>query len=404
MSGGVGDRVRIDSGLCSSKGMGHSLGARFPPVIALLTPYSGRNLGDGAIQTAFIERLRALCPQVEIIGLTENAARTAEIHGIRCESLHAGWAAAWKLLERIDLLVVAGGGQLDEEWGGPWSHPFVLYKWTALARLRGVPVAIASVGMGVVGTKLAKHFVRAAVERSAYRSFRDTGTRELLAPFVNVSTASIVPDVALSLPLPAELGPPAAELSTVGVVPIVYGHSVHWPTVNVPIYERYVRELARSVEQLLAQGRTVRLFTSNSVDRVALDDVMSHLDASVRDCDRLQIAETGSLEALLNALRSCHVVIASRLHAVILAHRLACPVVALAFDRKVNAQMEQAGQGAFCLDIHTFDKASLLAAFAALDARAALVRGDLATYVERSEADLARQFEALLALATPHAK
>ncbi len=293
---------------------------------------------------------------MELIGLTENADRTAEIHGIPCVPLRSGWAAAWRLLGRIDLLVVAGGGQLDEEWGGPWSHPFVLYKWTALARLRGVPIAIASVGSAVVDTKLAKRFVRATLARSSYRSFRDVGTRELLSRFAEVATAPIVPDVALSLPLPAGLMERPVEPRTVGVVPIVYGHAHHWPTVNVPIYERYVRELGQTVAKLIAQGWTVKFFTSNSVDTVAQDDVLNSLDPSIRSSERLKIEKTPALEPLLSSLRSCHVVIASRLHAVILAHRLACPVVALSFDRKVNAQMSQAGQDAFCMDIHTFER------------------------------------------------
>ena len=35
------------------------------------------------------------------------------------------------------MLVVAGGGQLDEEWGGSWGHPYALMKWAVLARVAG---------------------------------------------------------------------------------------------------------------------------------------------------------------------------------------------------------------------------------------------------------------------------
>ncbi|HEV7716477.1 MAG TPA: polysaccharide pyruvyl transferase family protein, partial [Steroidobacteraceae bacterium] len=277
-----------------------------PLVIALLTPYSGRNLGDGAIQSAFIQNLQALRPEVELIGITENPARTEAIHGIRCFPLHAlaraaavQWGAPariggappssappprssglraivgaiplarpavaalrrlrrmldfrdvreavreWRLLGRVDLLLVAGGGQLDEEWGGPWSQPFVLFRWSALARARGVTVAVASVGMGVLQTRLSRRFVKRTLARSHYRSFRDKGTRQLLARFTPSAGDPIVPDVALSLPLPAGfMNALPAKAGSIGVVPIVFGHPRHWPTVDVPAYERYVRELA----------------------------------------------------------------------------------------------------------------------------------------------------------------
>jgi polysaccharide pyruvyl transferase WcaK-like protein len=214
-----------------------------------------------------------------------------------------------------------------------------------------------------------------------------------------VADAPIVADIALGLPLPQSVTAIPVEERVVGVVPIVYGHAHHWPTVNVAVYERYVGELAKTIVRLREEGWTVRLFTSNSVDRVALDDVLARLEPAVRESAGLQVKESASLEALLGCLRSCHAVIASRLHAVILAHRLACPVVALSFDRKVDAQMRQVGHQRFCLDIHEFDHAGLLGAFAALEANASAARASLEAYVERSESGLAGQFEAVLALA-----
>ena len=40
----------------------------------------------------------------------------------------------YRFLRTQHLLVVSGGGQLTEEWGGAWQHPFGLFKWAILAQ------------------------------------------------------------------------------------------------------------------------------------------------------------------------------------------------------------------------------------------------------------------------------
>jgi polysaccharide pyruvyl transferase WcaK-like protein len=44
---------------------------------------------------------------------------------------------AARLVHRGDLLLVAGGGQIADEWGGTWAHPFTLWRWTGIAQLKG---------------------------------------------------------------------------------------------------------------------------------------------------------------------------------------------------------------------------------------------------------------------------
>jgi polysaccharide pyruvyl transferase WcaK-like protein len=164
--------------------------------VALLTPYDGGNLGDAAIQEALIGNFHKYDPQVQLCGITLHPQSTAERHHIPCYPLAAisrpyyhakkepavspdsfsatprpGKSAevptflggtkravrgllfriglkplvrfaqecvhilrSYRLLRTVDLLVVAGGGQLDEEWGGSWGHPYALMKWAVLAR------------------------------------------------------------------------------------------------------------------------------------------------------------------------------------------------------------------------------------------------------------------------------
>ena len=52
--------------------------------IALLAPYSGSNLGDGAIQKSIIENIRKLDRDVNLYGITLYPADTEQRRGIPC--------------------------------------------------------------------------------------------------------------------------------------------------------------------------------------------------------------------------------------------------------------------------------------------------------------------------------
>ena len=171
------------------------------PCFALVTPYTGGNLGDGAIQEAVIWNIRSRFPNASIYGITLNPPDTVERHGIlsypisgflwpgykvaspsrvglpsssgaqpsgyarvrskvgKCLAsvpshiarflLPRGWRwfirtemthvlKGFSFLKDVDLLIFSGGGQLDDGWGGAWGHPYALLKWAVL-RDSGVP-------------------------------------------------------------------------------------------------------------------------------------------------------------------------------------------------------------------------------------------------------------------------
>ena len=113
-------------------------------------------------------------------------------------------------LRTQDLLVVSGGGQLNEEYGGAWAHPFTLFKWAVLARMARVPYVVASVGAGKVTSRTSRMFVSAALRAACYRSYRDKHSREIAAGLLGRRAVDVVvPDLAFSLP-PTELPKPAA--------------------------------------------------------------------------------------------------------------------------------------------------------------------------------------------------
>ena len=411
--------------------------------VALLTPYDGGNLGDAAIQEALIGNFRKYDAQVQLYGITLHPESTAARHHIPCYPLaaisrpyyHAKKAPAvpanncsatsqfgksveaprfferikravrgilfriglkplvrfaqecvhilrsYRFLRGVDMLVVAGGGQLDEEWGGSWGHPYALMKWAVLARAAGTSVVFLSVGGCRTDLWLTKLFLRIALSLACYRSYREEGSRQLARSITPTADGPVVPDLAFSLPFATQPSMATSDSAAlrVGASPIAYARTGMWPTEDLAQYERYMTELALFVGALLKRGIFVTLFSSSSPDDQLFDDLRARIDPNLETeaRARLLIGNVTSVQDLLVLLHSLDFVVASRLHGLILSFLVGKPSIALSYDRKVETLMTDVGLKAYCLDIRSFTGENLLAAFLNLQTNGAVVKSKL---------------------------
>jgi polysaccharide pyruvyl transferase WcaK-like protein len=445
--------------------------------IGLLTPYNGRNLGDGTIQSAVIENLRLKDAGLEFLGITmdpEDTARRHQIPGFPITGLAvssysealvlrlaqggplspvpvqvgppsgtpsrhgvrevvkrmpllgpalrgivrgARWLrrfgpelrhlqGSYRAVRGLDLLLVSGGGQLDEEFGGPWGHPYVLFRWAILARLARTPLAFASVGAGYLDRPLSRFFVRQALAIASYRSYRDPGTAQRLAPWSFTRGDPQYPDLAFSLPVSAP--PLSTDSDTAGIIgfsPIIYGHAAHWPTKRPALYENYSRRLAEFAEWLLDQGHRLLLFRSSGADRVAIADLKARLATRLGPdaLRRILEPEVESVPQFFREVAAADYVVASRLHGVTMSHMLGKPVLAISFDRKVDAHMESMEQAQYRVGIGEFTVADLVDRFTALRRNAPQERRIILDHVAEFREQLDDQYQVLHRLAAPSA-
>ena len=273
--------------------------------------------------------------------------------------------------------MVAGGGQLDEEWGGSWAHPYALMKWAVLARAAGNRVIFLSVGGCREELRLTKLFLRIALSLACYRSYRDEGSRQLALAITPSADGPVVPDLAFSLPVTRQpLLPASSSMGLrVGVSPIAFARPGMWPTEDPAQYERYMNELALFATALLRRGISVTLFSSCSPDDQLFDDLRARIDPSLETeaRARLLFGNAASVQDLLLLLHSLDFVIASRLHGLVLSFLVGKPCIALSYDRKVDALMTDVGLKAYCLDIRSFTSENTLATFLNLQADGRLV-------------------------------
>jgi polysaccharide pyruvyl transferase WcaK-like protein len=418
------------------------------PRIVLLDCYHGGNLGDASIQDAMVTNIGLRLPNAEFYGITLNSENFVGQHGVGAFPLaarHIRWygmsygryseqrgeekrpgrvvalgrqikgalkrvrilrqclpvlaiipreifhmVAGYRFLRRKDLLVVSGGGQLNEEWGGAWGQPFALFKWAVLARIARVPYAFASVGTGKVKSRTSRLFVSAALHMACYRSYRDKNTREIATGLMGGAAADpIAPDLAFSLPsselpLPAGIRQIAQGRTVVAISPISYAKPGMWYFEDRTLYDRYVQEMAQALSLLLRRGCFLVIVCSSvhQSDETVIPDLLGRIDdeSKQRLAAQIYIPTIRTWRHLVATLRDVDLLIASRLHSTILGFMSETPTIAIACEPKVDWVMEDVGQTDYLLQFRDFTSEGVIEALDRLELRRDIVLQQIASY------------------------
>ena len=446
------------------------------PRVALLTPYTGGNLGDAAIQDAVIANLRRRMPGTEFLGITLSDDNFLKQHGAgafpllaapvwppfrrnqepntaeRCANLsdhparknqagairrvlrrvlvwlpflkraRAGMAVVvgeilhswegYRVIRRQDLLIVSGGGQLDERWGGPWRLPFAVCKWALLARAARVPCVLVSVGACQVTSWTARRFFSSALRMCCYRSYRDAKTRAITASFWPCATQdSVVADLAFSLS-DSELPSPVRDIRTmargrpvIAVSPIAYGKPGNWPTPDPALHNRYVRQMAQVMGCLARRGYFVVLVCSSlGDDEGVIPNLMGLLDEETRRSldGQIHFPKIQTWSDLVAVLSDVDYLIASRLHGAILGFLSGVPAVAISFHPKVDWLMDELHLTDYLLQIADFTAEEVLHALDQIHVHRDAVLERIRSYRQSIIPASSQQYDYLAALALAH--
>src|SRR5262245_39944415 len=294
-----------------------------PLRVAFVSPSGLGNLGDAAIIESFLAGLRRRRPGADIVGFTLNPADTQVRHGVDATTCGAFSLPHYTIrraprapaadddgdreapddapraaprpsrlrravaalpgarpgrravamavaelrhrrevaarLAGFDHVVVSGGGQLDEFWGGPFGHPYTLYRFSLAARRAGARFDVLSVGTGTLATRLGRRFIRRALAAASYRSFRDVRSRELAAAAGAQAGDRIVPDLAYGLPVATPVAPPRAR-RLIGIAPMCYADPRVWPRPDAALYAHHLQSMAGIAARAVRDGHEVAMF------------------------------------------------------------------------------------------------------------------------------------------------
>ena len=388
-----------------------------PRRVALFGPYVSRNLGDTATQLAVIQNLRQRRPDLQILGVAPEPDDTLRSLGIAAFPLtgygpvagdlapykdlpSAAQSDVWRrpyslfvvrriarFVRTLDLFVVSGGGQLDDFWGGAWGHPWSMLLWTALARRYGVPVVYLAVGLDGLKAPLSRRFSLLALHLANRRLFRDVRSYEQLQALGLVKPSSVCPDLAFSLKvgMPKIPNTPHHQRSFAVISPI---SRKTWSHQETDIHVRYMSALADVGRELAGRGCALKIVCSQTV--MDLDDAHA-LAQKLRNTGvtEVEVHDAPRVADFIQSVHGAELVVASRLHAVILSLVAECPVLAVAHLDKVRAVMNDIGLDGYCLPLRQIDSVRLCE----LACRALERSQELRQHVKREVADFRIRLE-----------
>jgi polysaccharide pyruvyl transferase WcaK-like protein len=424
--------------------------------IGLLDHLGHGNLGDDATLDAVIHNIKSRWPNAKLVGLSLNPYDTQQRHGIpshairrdsksppsrdvpvsstasaslkqrlksllsRClpillvlrtiKTVVVGTPTAvfqelvflvecFRIVRSLDALIVCGGGQLLD-WGGPWSFPYTLFKWTFLAKLSGATSHYLNVGAGPLRDWLSKWFVKSALRLSDYASFRDERSRLLVQDIGFRRTVQVFPDNVYSLEIPIF----NASRSRPDNRPLVGFSAMAYRDPRVSFWDKDQKAYDRYISQLglfaswLARDHRIRLFSTEvSFDSLVIEDLQRALknDTGIADPSSIIHDEIPDATTLFSQMSSMDYIVTSRFHGVVFAHLMNKPVLAISPHPKVTTLMNDAGLSEYCVDICTFDLDLVTSTFNRLVQNQDDIKRRMAKMVAAYKTRLLRQFDDL---------
>ncbi|WP_030785418.1 polysaccharide pyruvyl transferase family protein [Streptomyces sp. NRRL S-920] len=369
------------------------------------------NLGNDGSLEAVLGYLRAEHPRAVVDALCGGPGTVTARYGIPATRLHwyrgeyrtasragavagkglgklvdAFRTAAW--VRRHDVVIVPGMGVLEATLPlRPWGFPYALFLLCASGRLLGTRVALVGVGAAPIGNRATRALVRWSARSAAYRSYRDTLSRDAMrAMGVDTARDEVYPDLAFALPAP----PTGTSTGTVCVGVMDFHGGDDDRDRAEEIHRRYLEGTTRFVRALAEGGRPVRLLTGDACDAPVVAAILDAVDSPL-----VTAAEAASLADLMKETAAADAVVATRYHNLVCALKAGTPTLALGYAAKSDALMARMGLGAYCHPAGEIDTDRLLEQFRELEGRSAELRQTLTERNKHTAQQLDDQFTAL---------
>jgi polysaccharide pyruvyl transferase WcaK-like protein len=158
-----------------------------------------------------------------------------------------------------------------------------------------------------------------------------------------------------------------------------------------------MRSLAVTCDRWAGEGKRIRFVCSDvSMDPPVVDEVLSQVHAMARA--RCEFRAVKTVDEFLSAVFDARVVVASRLHGLILAVAAGTPVIAISPARKVTRFMSDCGLADYCLDLEAVTEESLEALIAKSGLESVQLEELIASIRTRSRSQLSVGFDVLVAV------
>jgi polysaccharide pyruvyl transferase CsaB len=305
--------------------------------IGITGSYGGLNLGDEAILHSIIGQLRRDL-SAEITVFSRDPDDTKRRHGVEraVPVRKMSRAEAVPEVERLDLLIVGGGGILFD------AEARIYLREAQIAREKGVPIMLYAIGAGPLKHAGAQAVVREVLDQVDVVTVRERSAQQVLEEAGVTREIVVTADPALLLK-PEPL--PRGVLKSEGLEGRrrIIGMSVREPGVAAPDIDpkEYHALLSNAADFMVDRYDADVVFVP--MEHSVLDSQHSHaVIAQMLRAQRASVLKSVYTSGqLLSLMSRFHFVVGMRLHFLIFAALRGVPFVALPYAGKVSGFLEE---------------------------------------------------------------
>jgi polysaccharide pyruvyl transferase CsaB len=321
--------------------------------------YGHGNLGDELILSSLLTRARDIRPDLQFTVFTNSPARVQRDFGLRAIRLDDDNAIT-KLLGRMDATILGGGGLWHDYTFERAGGPMALFKPSKMSMggyarpsfmiaATGAQFHVYGLGVGPLKSSTAREFAKFMSRQINTITVRDPGSAELLQSIPGwEKEVRVAPDMVYAHPLDTEEAVPEID-EIAGSLPVMLINLRPWSGADM---ERFLDQLASAISKVLKDKPHaligLPMQEGPSHDYSALTALFERIDEPV---PRRIIDWEGNPQIAIAAIRRADAVIAMRLHACLLAHRLEVPTLGLAYDPKLTAHFAELDRSRYCLPL-----------------------------------------------------
>jgi len=330
------------------------------PVQVGITGFYGHgNLGDELILSSILKRAREERPDLEFTVFTTSPGRVQDDFRIRAVRLDDDDGIK-ALLGKMDAAILGGGGLWHDYTFERAGGPMALFRASKMSMggyarasfmiaATGAPFHVYGLGVGPLNSSPAREFAKFMSRQIETITVRDPGSAELLKSIPGwEKEVRVAPDMVYAYPIEAMPSVPEIDAVANGL-PVMLINVRPWAGIEMgPFLENLGTAISNVLKDKPHALVGLPMQEGETHDRAALSSLFDKIDASV---SRTILDWRGKPEVALAAINRADAVVAMRLHACLLAHRMEVPTLGFAYDPKLNAHFLELGRGDYCLPL-----------------------------------------------------
>jgi polysaccharide pyruvyl transferase WcaK-like protein len=262
--------------------------------------------------------------------------------------------------------------------------------------MSGTRLAAVNVGAEPADHPVTRRFFASAARATSYCSYRDEFSRRSMVTMgVRHEDAPVLPDLVLGVQRSDAAESTPSDIVCVGIM-AYYGPRDD-KVRGAGLHASYVERVGEFCSWVAGRGYVLRLLVGDVVDEAVGERIRERVLAEHPEVDatRVTVMSCTTLDAVMDDVAGCRIVVAARYHNLVCSLRMARPTIAIGYGGKHDDLLERAGLAGNSEHISAFTVSWLTQRFLDLEGRQQAIVADLVRRNARMRRELDAQYDDL---------